>query len=115
MKNINNFKYTYSNDNYVYVLSIKNNNVFIKRINNENKINVNIYSFNYQYKIYNVLSNIDKNNLVNDIFDNIKDSIITGYLNIEKLMLFIQSSYTNYKYSLESNNNSNKTLKLELT
>jgi len=121
--NINNFKYTYSNDNYIYVLIIKNNDVFIKRINNiERKIDniniinnvVTIYSFNKNNKTYNTLSYSDKDEIVNDIYINIRNSIITGYLDIERLTLYIKRSYTNYKHSFESNN-SKKTLKLELS
>lgn len=107
---ISNFKYSMKVDNFIFVVEIKDNEYLIKRIKYEHNIRCidfiilnsdNVYIKKNMYfdkdKIDINLSIDEKNNIINEIFDVIKeDNILNDVLDIESLLNTINRSFNNY-------------------
>lgn len=106
--NISNFKFEKSNNDYLYIIEIKNNKYILKRIlNNSEIIIINIFKDYVEFNCVrnkvkiNNLDLFEKDKIINDIINTLNCKAIIDIINFDKLSKLIKDSYIKVIYSNE--------------
>ena len=99
--NINNFKFEKKNNNYLYIIEIKNNIYYLKRILNNNEIII-IKILNNQVEFNSIrskknpnLSNAEKYIIINDIISTLNCKTLVDFIDFEKMYELVKNSINN--------------------
>jgi len=103
--NITNFKFEKRNKDFLYIIEIKNNVYYLKRILEDKEVII-IKIFNNQVEFNTIrnnksinLNNLEKNIISNDIINTLNCNILLDCINFDKLSELIHNSYINIDYS----------------
>lgn len=103
--NINNFKFEKKNNDFLYIIEIKNNIYYLKRILKDKEVII-IKIFNNQVEFNTIRNNkliklnaVEKNIISNDIINTLNCNILLDFINFEKLTKIINNSFINIDYS----------------
>jgi len=105
--NITNFKFEKRNKDFLYIIEIKNNVYYLKRILEDKEVII-IKIFNNQVEFNTIRNNKsinlktkEKNIISNDIINTLNCNILLDFINFDKLLELIHNSYINIDYSNE--------------
>lgn len=103
--NITNFKFEKRNKDFLYIIEIKNNVYYLKRILEDKEVII-IKIFNNQVEFNTIRNNKsinlktkEKNIISNDIINTLNCNILLDCINFDKLSELIHNSYINIDYS----------------
>jgi len=102
--NINNFKFVKNIDSSIYICESKNGEYTFKRILEDELIIIRVHDnivscdFIKNRRKINNYSNLEKEIIFEDIFNNLKNSILKDFLDLDKIKEIVSNSYIKIHY-----------------